>query len=289
MNNLEIFIVTGMSGSGKSVVLRILEDAGFFCVDNLPILLLDPLLELLSNQNRNRIAIAIDARDQKSLETLVPKINSLQSTIKSLIPLFLSASNEDLIRRYSETRRRHPFSFQSDEQSEEEPPPTLNECIESERLMLEPIEKIGIKINTSGLKPSDLKLRIRELIQYNPKSSLIIIQSFAYKEGIPPDSDLVFDVRCLPNPFYEKDLKILTGKDNQVAKYLKKQKKVSEFISEIHSLLKKWLPFYLQKERSCFCISIGCTGGRHRSVFCAEELAKKLKEEWTTSIRHRNL
>ncbi len=289
MNNLEIFIVTGMSGSGKSVVLRILEDAGFFCVDNLPIQLLDSLLTLLSKQNRNRIAIAIDARDKKSLESLVPKINLLQEKIQNLTPIFLNASNEDLIKRYSETRRRHPFSFQSNEHSEEKMAPTLNECIESERLMLMQTEKIGIKIDTSGLKPSDLKQRIRELILLNPSSNLVIVQSFAYREGIPPDSDLVFDARSIPNPFYENKLKHLTGKDNQVAKFLKSQDQATKFISDIIKLLENWLTFYLQNDRSYFCISVGCTGGRHRSVFCVEEIAKHLREDWTISIRHRDL
>ena len=289
MNNLEIFIVTGMSGSGKSVVLKILEDAGFFCVDNLPILLLDSLLEVLVQQNRTQIAIAIDARDKESLNTLVPKINSLQAKVKTLVSVFLNASNEDLIKRYSETRRRHPFSFQFNEYSEDKLAPTLNECIESERSMLKQIEKIGISINTSGLKPSDLKHRIRAIIKLNPKSSLIIIQSFAYRCGIPPDSDLVFDARCLPNPFYEKELKDFSGKDSQVIKYFKAQKRSSELIISIVSLLKNWLPFYLQKEKSYFCISIGCTGGKHRSVFCVEEIAKELKQDWTTSIRHINL
>ncbi|OUT97899.1 MAG: RNase adaptor protein RapZ [Betaproteobacteria bacterium TMED41] len=289
MSNLEIFVVTGMSGSGKSVVLRILEDAGFFCVDNLPISLLDSLLELLSKQNRNQIAIAIDAREIKSLETLVPKLNSLKKKITNLIPIFLNASNEDLIKRYSETRRRHPFSFQTNEYSEEKMAPTLHECIESERLMLKQIENIGMNIDTTGLKPSDLKHRIRELIKLNPKTSLVIIQSFAYRKGIPADSDLVFDARCLPNPFYETNLKELTGKDNQVEKYFKNQKQVSELVFTILQFLENWLPLYLHKERSYFCISIGCTGGRHRSVFCVENIAKKLKQNWTTSVRHRDL
>ena len=289
MNNLEIFIVTGMSGSGKSVALRILEDAGFFCVDNLPIQLLDSLLELVSQQNRTQIAIAIDARDKRSLEKLVPKINSLNKEVKTLVSVFLNASNEDIMKRYSETRRRHPFSFQLNEYSEEKMAPTLHECIESERLMLRQIEKIGISINTSGLNPSDLKHRIRAIINLNPKSSLVIIQSFAFREGIPPDSDLVFDARCLPNPFYKDELKGFSGKDYQVIRYLESQKQPSEFINSILALLKNWLPLYLQKERSYFCISIGCTGGRHRSVFCAEEIAKELKQDWTTSVRHRNL
>ena len=289
MNKLEIFIVTGMSGSGKSVVLKILEDAGFFCVDNLPIQLLDTLLELVAQQNRIQIAIAIDARDKTSLEKLVPKINFLQNKVKTLVSVFLTASNEDLIKRYSETRRRHPFSFQLNEYSEEKLAPTLHECIESERLMLRQIEEIGISINTSGLNPSDLKLKIRAIINLNPSSSLVIIQSFAYREGIPPDSDLVFDARCLPNPFYENELKGFSGKDNLVIKYFESQKEPSEFIISILALLKNWLPLYLKKERSYFCISIGCTGGRHRSVFCVEEIAKHLKQDWTTSVRHRNL
>ena len=226
---------------------------------------------------------------KKNLEKLVPKINSLQKKVKTLVSVFLDASNEYLIKRYSETRRRHPFSFQLNEYTEEKLAPTLHECIESERSMLKQIEEIGILINTSGLNPSDLKHKIRAIINLNPKSSLVIIQSFAFREGIPPDSDLVFDARCLPNPFYENELKEFSGKDNQVIKYLKSQKQPSEFINSILSLLKKWLPLYLQKERSYFCISIGCTGGRHRSVFCVEEIAKELRLDWTTSVRHRNL
>ena len=279
-----------MSGSGKSVVLRILEDAGFFCVDNIPVQLVDSLLEILKNQGRLKIAIAIDARDRKSILNLYPKIISLREDYKELTTIFLNASNSDLIKRYSETRRRHPFSFELENSyPEDKIAQTIGECIDSEREILSEIEKICIRIDTSALKPLDLKHIIREFLQLSAKDSLVIIQSFAYKRGIPLDSDLVFDTRCLPNPFYEDNLKNLTGKDGRVIEFLKKQKTAAQLVSEITIFLNRWLPFYLEKERSFFCISIGCTGGKHRSVFCTEEIACRLGKNWTTSIRHRNL
>ena len=290
MKTPKIFIITGMSGSGKSVVLKILEDAGFFCVDNIPVQLVDSLLEILKNQGRLKIAIAIDARDRKSILDLYPKIISLREHYSELTTIFLNASNSDLIKRYSETRRRHPFSFELENSNpEDKMAQTIGECIDSEREILSEIEKVCIRVDTSALKPLDLKHIIREFLQLSAKDSLVIIQSFAFKRGIPLDSDLVFDSRCLPNPFYEDNLKDLTGKDDKVIKFLQKQKTATRLVSEISIFLDRWLPFYLEKERSFFCISIGCTGGKHRSVFCTEQIASRLGKNWTTSVRHRNL
>ncbi len=289
MQETEIFVVTGLSGSGKSLTLNVLEDSGFFCIDNLPITLMDSTINFLQKKKQTKIAISVDARDKESIDVLISKLDLFKSTYSNFNIIFLTANNTNLLQRYSETRRRHPLSFQQNIYTEEKMSLTIAECITSERELLEKVQNKSISIDTSDLKPSDLKQWILKLIRINPKSSLVVIQSFAFKAGIPLDTDLVFDARCLPNPYYDRNLRDLNGKDLQIVEFLSSKEIVNQYIHEIHQYLSVWLPKYLNKERSYFTISIGCTGGKHRSVYCTEEISNLLEKKWTVSIRHKGL
>ena len=284
-----IFIVSGMSGSGKSLALNVLEDTGFFCIDNLPISLVPSSINKLFEKNVKKIAISVDARDFESISFFCPTIKELKKTYRNITVIFLTASNKYLLQRYSETRRRHPFSFQTKTFSEDQMAPTLEECVKSERELLFEVQNVSISIDTGGFKPSDLKQCIRKLVTADSSHSLLVLQSFAYKNGVPQDSDLVFDARCLPNPFYHEELRELTGKDKKVMNFLTEKKIVQEFVAEINRYLESWLPQFLNTERSYFTVSVGCTGGRHRSVYCIEALSKLLRKDSTVAIRHRNL
>ncbi len=289
MQDTEIFIVTGLSGSGKSLTLNVLEDSGFFCIDNLPITLMDTTIDFLQKKKQIKIAISVDARDKKSIELLISKLDLFKSTYQNFNIIFLTANNTNLLQRYSETRRRHPLSFQTNIFTEDKMSLTITECINLERKLLEKVHEKSISIDTSRLKPSDLKQWILKLIRINPKSSLVIVQSFAFKDGIPLDTDLVFDARCLPNPYYDRSLRAFNGKDLQIVEFLSSKKIVNQYINEIYQYLSIWLPKYLNKERSYFTISIGCTGGKHRSVYCTEEISNLLEKKWTVSVRHKGL
>ena len=265
---LNLFVVTGISGSGKTSALNMLEDLGYYCIDNLPVALIKNALSMLSANGYHRIALSVDARDKESSRSLIPTIDSLQNQY-DINGIFLTASTMVLQRRYSETRRRHPFSFHNDTTDEKELPHTIIECIEKERVLMAKIQEKFLTLDTDKLNTNELKKAIFELIGgIKSNSSLVVIQSFSYKDGIPIDSDLVFDARCLPNPFYDPKLRDLTGKDTKVIKYLAKKNDVYSFIEDILLYLKNWLPNYMQKERSYLTISVGCTGGKHRSVYC---------------------
>ena len=286
---LNLFVVTGISGSGKTSALNMLEDLGYYCIDNLPVALIKNALSMLSANGYHRIALSVDARDKESSKSLIPTIDSLQNQY-DINGIFLTASTMVLQRRYSETRRRHPFSFHNDTTDEKEMPHTIIECLEKERALMAKIQEKFLTLDTDKLNTNELKKAIFELIGgIKSNSSLVVIQSFSYKDGIPIDSDLVFDARCLPNPFYDPNLRDLTGKDTKVIKYLAKKNDVHTFIKDILLYLKNWLPNYMKKERSYLTISVGCTGGKHRSVYCSEEIAKQLSRNWKTLIRHRKV
>ena len=286
---LNLFVVTGISGSGKTSALNMLEDLGYYCIDNLPVALINDALSMLAANGYHRIAMSVDARDKESSKSLIPAIDSLQNQY-DINGIFLTASTMVLQRRYSETRRRHPFSFQNDITDEKEIPNTIVECIERERALMTKVQEKFLTLDTDKLNTNDLKKVIFELIDgIKTNFSLVVVQSFSYKDGIPIDSDLVFDARCLPNPFYDPKLRDLTGRDTKVIKYLAEKHDVHSFIEDILLYLKNWLPNYMKKERSYLTVSIGCTGGRHRSVYCSEEIAKKLSGNWKTLVRHRKV
>jgi len=285
-----LVLVTGLSGSGKSVVLNLLEDSGYSIVDNLPVDLLVMLVRLLQSQGHHRIAVATDARTADQVERLEPAIQTLRGEGFQPCVLFLTANTEALVQRYSETRRRHPFSQQSDTGGEDSRERPLRESIEQERELLSGIAHLGIPLDTSQLKASALRTWVREIISLGAGSLTLLLQSFAFKDGVPLDADLVFDVRCLPNPHYNPSLRGLTGKDSEVQAFLEQEPSVHEMIADIQQFIEKWLPAYTQEQRSYLTVAIGCTGGQHRSVHCVEMLARRLSgASPTIRVRHRSL
>jgi RNase adapter protein RapZ len=282
---LEVVLITGMSGSGKSVALHALEDAGYYCVDNLPPELLQPFVALEQHHRDNKVAIAMDVRSATSLP-LVPKqlamLRTQGATIKSL---FLDATTDTLVRRYSETRRRHPLS-RSDEADQQR---ALVEAIELERELMADLRENAHVIDTSIIRSSQLQGYIKSLISAPANQLTLVFESFAFKRGIPVDADYVFDVRMLPNPHYETGLRDLTGRDEPVANYLRLSEDVEQMKLQIQAFLDNWLGALARDHRSYVTVAIGCTGGQHRSVYLVEELARYFSHRWTTLKRHREL
>jgi UPF0042 nucleotide-binding protein len=288
---MRIVIITGISGSGKSIGLNALEDAGYFCVDNLPPTLLRSLVEtrLSEDPSMDRLAVAMDARSASSLAGLPADIQLLKDVGHDVKVLFLTAKTESLVARFSETRRSHPLSHRMRSDQSPTDRPTLLDCIQSEREMLSSIEGIGHVIDTSGLTGSKLRAWIKELVETEATPLTLLFESFAFKFGVPLDADLVFDVRVLPNPFYDIALRPLTGKDEPVRDYLRNQPKVEELTTDIRTYVEKWLPSFKRDNRSYLTVAIGCTGGQHRSVYVVEQLAAYFLDRERVVIRHREL
>jgi len=286
---MRIFLISGISGSGKSVALNVLEDAGFFCVDNLPPILLPELIYTLGQDKVQNVAIAIDARSANSLSGLVNSIQQLKSSGHQLDLIFLTAKTESLIARFSETRRSHPLSHRLLPGQNPNDPRTLIECIEIERKMLSEMEEIADVIDTSGLKTNQLRSWIKELIQIEHSNMTILFESFAYKVGLPLNADFVFDVRTLPNPYYDVNLRPLTGQDLPVQLFLEDQPEALEMLNNIADFVRKWLPSFKSDNRSYLTICIGCTGGQHRSVYMVEKLAERFSASEQVVVRHREL
>ena len=282
---LEIVLLTGMSGSGKSVALHALEDSGYYCVDNLPPELLSPFVALEHQHHGNRVAIAIDARSATGLPQLPQQIAQLRSQGVVITPLFLDASTGTLVRRFSETRRRHPLT-RDHAQSEHK---ALVQTIELERELLAGLREQAHVIDTSTLRASQLQSTIKHLVATQAGQLTLVFQSFAFKRGIPMDADYVFDVRMLPNPHYEAALRALTGRDAPVADFLRQQPEVLRMQEDIALVLDRWLDALAQNHRSYVTVAIGCTGGQHRSVYLVEQLAQRFGPQWTTLRRHREL
>ncbi len=282
----EIVMVTGISGSGKSIALHALEDAGFFCVDNLPPELLPDFLRLESERSVRRVAVAVDVRTAGSLPQLVPLLESLRNEGVKVRPVFLDASTDTLVRRFSETRRPHPLSkgpLSTDTHR------ALIDAIELERELLAGIRARSTILDTSQLRPVQLRLWIRDLVGAHASQLALVFESFAFKRGVPLDADMVFDVRVLPNPYYLRELRPLTGRDQPVANYLLEQPEVLEMLDQIEAFLRRWLPNFEDDQRSYLTVAIGCTGGQHRSVFMCEELARRFSPRVSTLLRHREL
>jgi UPF0042 nucleotide-binding protein len=271
------------------VVLNLLEDSGFSIVDNLPVDLLVMLVRLLQSQGNHKIAVATDARTPHQVERLEPALQTLKDEGFQPCVLFLTANTEALVQRYSETRRRHPFSLRAQSHDQEAQDRPLHESIEEERELLSNIAHLGIPLDTSQLKASALRTWVREIIALGTGTLTLLLQSFAFKDGVPLDADLVFDVRCLPNPHYNPLLRNLTGKDPEVQAFLAQEPSVEAMISDIHGFIEKWMPAYTQEQRSYLTVAIGCTGGQHRSVYCVESLAQRLLPQRTIRVRHRSL
>lgn len=282
---MELIIVTGLSGSGKSIALRVLEDSGFYCIDNLPATLLPQISHHLDAANQNKVAISIDSRSA-ALETLPNAIEMLKNSGISVKVLFLESSVEILVKRFSETRRKHPLSDANT---------TLAESILHERDLLAGLVGLGHHIDTSNLSANTLRNHIRELIlqtdnDQESKGLVLLFTSFGFKNGIPLDADFVFDVRSLPNPHYDPVLRPMTGKDEAVKVFLEKQPVVIEMLTDIQHYVEKWLPSFDQDHRSYLTVAIGCTGGQHRSVYFVEQLSAYFKQQkQKVIIRHRDL
>jgi len=283
--SLEIVVITGMSGSGKSLALRALEDSGYYCVDNLPPELLASFVALEHSHRSQRVAVAMDVRSATALPLVPQQLNRLRETGVQVRSLFLDASTGTLVRRFSETRRRHPLS-------QHELPETrlaLVQTIELERQLLAELREQSYVIDTSVLRPAQLLTYVKELLAVKPGQLTLVFESFAFKHGVPFDSDYVFDVRMLPNPHYEPTLRALTGRDAPVIEYLRQQPEVERMQSDISQFLEHWLDALAQNHRSYVTVAIGCTGGQHRSVYLAEQLSAQFASHWSTLCRHREL
>lgn len=288
MTDIKVVLVTGLSGSGKSVAIRALEDAHFYCVDNLPPSFIPQVVERLSSEGLTQLAIAADARTGRDIIDLPQIIQTLKARGTDVRILFLDADNDTLITRYSESRRRHPMSARLGEQA------TVQECVDAEREALEPLRAISSCIDTSALLPNVLRHWVLETVEGDSAKLTLVFETFGFKKGLPSDADLVFDVRCLSNPYYDKNLRSLSGKDIEVQLYIQADERSDALINDIENYLRRWLPSYLNEQRSYVTVAIGCTGGQHRSVYVAETLARRfttqpLSEIESILLRHRTL
>ena len=288
---MQINLITGISGSGKSVALRAFEDAGYDCVDNLPVSLLESLITTLEAEKSERVAVAIDARRGQSIADLPLILENLRRTHEVRI-LFLNADTNTLVQRFSETRRRHPLSANK-QQSQSA---TLIEAIDKERNLLEPLRSQAHSIDTSNLPAHALRSWIQDLLKDKPLGLTVVFESFGFKKGVPSEADLVFDARCLPNPHYDKILRPLTGKDKAVQEFLEIIPEVISMESDITKFIEKWLPHYIADGRSYLTVAVGCTGGQHRSVYLVNRLREHFQAQKELSAlqinfldRHREL
>ena len=288
-NVMEIVLITGMSGSGKSVALHALEDAGFYCVDNLPPELLMSFVDLEAKHNANRLAIAMDVRSASSLPQVPKQLDALRSRGISVKPLFLDATTDTLVRRYSETRRKHPLSQNDTVHGQPEERRALVDAIELERELLADLREQAHVIDSSIIRPAQLQGYVKALVSTPGGHMTLVFQSFAFKRGVPTDADFMFDVRMLPNPHYEPALKALTGRDAPVADYLAAQEDVGRMQQQIAAFLEGWLGNLERDHRSYVTVAVGCTGGQHRSVYLVEQLAKHFSTQWVTLRRHREM
>lgn len=286
--HMRVVLVTGMSGSGKSVAIRLLEDIGYYCVDNLPLRFLADVGRHLEQAGYQDLAVSIDARSEATLTEMPTLLATLRGAGHDVKVLFLTASDAALVKRYSESRRRHPLAQRLLRQ-DDGPEPTLLESIHAERDLLAPLVGVGHTIDTSALHPNTLRTWVREFVA-SPKVNLTLaFESFAFKDGTPVAADLVFDVRNLPNPFYDTQLRPLTGLDQPVIDYLAAAPAVTRMIGDIGDFIERWLPGYLADNRHYVTVAIGCTGGQHRSPYVVEQLAQRFRAREHVVVRHRSM
>ncbi len=278
---MELVLIGGVSGSGKSVALAALEDAGYDTVGNLPVALVVPTVDHLSRAGEaSRVAVALDAKDAPGLPGIGATIDELKTRGWNVRFVFLDTKVETLVKRFSETRRRHPFS--SDER-------TLVEAIEHERAQLAEARLLGTVLDTSELPAAALRNWVRDFVSVDPSKLTLLFESFGFKHGVPLDADLVFDVRCLPNPHYEPRLAPQTGRDSEVVAFLEAMPEVERMYGDIYHFVASWLPDYARDNRNYLTVAIGCTGGRHRSVYLVERLARAFDPLYQVLRRHREL
>ncbi|MEO8102846.1 MAG: RNase adapter RapZ [Betaproteobacteria bacterium] len=280
---MQLILVSGLSGSGKSVALRALEDSGYFTVDNLPATLIPALVESHRSNpgSGERIAISIDARTGDTIAALPGIVEELQESRVDCRVIYLEANDDALARRFAETRRPHPMADRIGG--------GIADCIAEERRVLSQVADLAHRMDTSGVSANTLRAWIKDWLRLDQSRITLAFQSFGFKHGIPIDADLVFDARFLPNPFYDPQLRPLTGKDAAVREFLESDLNVARLIDDIASFLMRWLPFYVRDNRAALTIAIGCTGGQHRSVYIVEELATRFGTDQQILIRHRDL
>ena len=254
---MDLLLIGGLSGSGKSVALAALEDSGYYAVSNLPLAQLAGLLVHLKGARIDNVAVALDARTGSGLAGLPAAIEAARGEGWTVRFLYLDAKTDTLVKRFSETRRRHPFSGKER---------TLTEAIEFERKVFADVRSLAYSFDTSDLSAAALRSWIKDFASVDSSKLTLLFQSFGYKHGIPLDADLVFDVRCLPNPHYEPALAMLTGRDSPVVAYLQSYPEVERMYEDIHDFVANWLPDYARDNRNYLTVAIGCTGGQHRSV-----------------------
>ena len=277
---MQLFLLSGLSGSGKSVALKVLEDSGFYCVDNLPAEILTNLTDYLLSAGYDKMAVSIDVRSANSVQRLPEMLSQIKKKVHALHVLFLDAKTDTLVKRFSETRRMHPLS---------DGVRTLPECVQYERELLAGISQIGHHIDTSELKANALRNWIRQFIELDGTRLTLLFESFGFKQGIPLDADFVFDVRCLPNPYYDAQLRPLTGLDKPVAEFLEGTPVAQDMFVDISRFVERWLPYFVADNRSYLTIAIGCTGGQHRSVYISEKLGLYFQSHQQVLLRHREL
>lgn len=276
---MKLVVISGLSGSGKSVALKALEDSGYHCIDNLPADLLPVVVEHLRASHIDELALSIDARSATSLGRLPADLARLRTELELKV-LFLETKDDTLVKRFAETRRRHPLNTGAR---------SMQECFQLEREILSPLSTLAHHLDTSDLSANSLRAWIKEFCQLRSAAFTLVFQSFGFKHGVPLDADLVFDVRCLPNPHYNPDLRPLTGRDAPVIDFLRCQPQAMEMLQDIRGYMKKWLPAYIADNRSYFTVAFGCTGGQHRSVWFAETLAAYFRVHQQVLVRHREL
>ncbi|MCD0494178.1 RNase adapter RapZ [Chromobacterium violaceum] len=276
---MRLILISGLSGSGKSVALRALEDSGFYCVDNLPATMLPEAMAMYDDFGYQDIAISVDTRSGPSLGALPQVVEGLKTQGIDVRLLFLEAKPETLVKRFSETRRRHPLSDSGI---------TVEESILLEQEMLADVLELGTRIDTSELSANALRSWVHELVDADGNRLTLIFESFGFKHGVPQDADFVFDARCLPNPYYDPQLRPFTGRDEPIIDFFSGNKAVAEMIADIQAMIAKWLPCYGKENRSYLTVAVGCTGGQHRSVYIIENLARAFSDRQVL-VRHRQL
>jgi UPF0042 nucleotide-binding protein len=275
---MDLLLIGGVSGSGKSVALAALEDTGYHAINNLPPSMLVQTADSLAQSGQDRVAVALDVKTGPGLPELGKAIAAAKAAGWNVRFLYLDAKTDTLVKRFSETRRRHPFS--SDTR-------TLTEAIEYERALLAEARELGFAFDTSDLSAAALRGWIKDFVAVDPTRLTLLFESFGFKHGVPLDADLVFDVRCLPNPHYEQDLAPLTGRDEPVVRFLEAFPEVERMYGDIYHFVASWLPDYARDNRNYLTVAVGCTGGRHRSVYLVERLARTFGTRYQVLVRHR--
>lgn len=280
---MKIVLISGLSGSGKTVALNLLEDSGFYCVDNLPLSLLPDLVALhedKSSLKTNQLGVSVDVRSHINTDAAREMIAKLRDAGHQVEILFLEASEDVLLRRFSETRRSHPLAKEHS---------TLLESLQRERDWLRPLRDLAYCVDTSKLNAQQLRRMVSQWLGVSRDALLISIESFGFKYGAMLNADFVFDVRSLPNPYYDPVLRPFNGKDKPIQDFLAAQDLVDEMIGDIERFLRNWLPRIQDESRSYVTVGIGCTGGQHRSVYIAEQLGMRLSDAFQVLVRHRQL